>query len=282
MAQDRGAAADGGGVDSVSVTIGPAPAASARVWLEAAQRTMATVRAHPELEVPVDVVDAFEGYLAQWGAAMGGDEFCWTGDVAVEVLRHLAAHWVRLVSLAREGGPGSFGLEPAAPEGAEFFDALAAGMAEALARADDRERFAPKFDEVVPAFAATASPGSAVGAPRRVLLVDDNPDIRMLVRIGLEASGGFEVVGEARDGQEAVDFVSRSCPDVVLLDLAMPVMDGFEALPLLVGGCPHVRVIVFSASDSPATRERIATSGSHGFLRKDAAIADVVAALRAA
>lgn len=272
---------------TVIVTIGPAPAVSAQAWLEAAGGTMATVRRHAELEVPAEVVAAFDHYLALWTAIAADDpEFHWVGEVDVPVLRHLAAHWARLVNLAREGGSGAFGIEPAGAEAGPFFDALAAGMADALARADDRERFAPKFDEIVPPFAPPApeqpSVDPATEAPRRVLLVDDNADIRMLVRIGLQANGGFDVIGEAGDGQEAVDLVARSCPDVVLLDLAMPVMDGFEALPLLVERCPKLRVVVFSASDSPATRDRVASSGSHAFLRKDAAIADVVAALRAA
>jgi CheY-like chemotaxis protein len=249
---------------------------------------MATVRVRPDLDVPDEVVDAFEGYLDLWSGAMDGDEFSWTGDVDPEQLRRLAAQWARLVAIARESGDAARGLEPADPEGAAFFDALAVGMADALARADDDEQFAPKFEAVVPPFDAVASSDDdgAGRRPetrlRRVLLVDDNPDIRMLVRIGLETGDGFDVVGEACDGQEAVAFVSHTCPDAVLLDLAMPVMDGFEALPLLLAACPDVRIVVFSASDSPDTRARVEASGSHAFLRKDAAISDVLEALRTA
>jgi CheY-like chemotaxis protein len=263
----------------VSVTIGPAPGASARAWLEAAQRTVETVRSNPGLQVPPDVLAAFDHYLAVWAEAMGGDEFTWTGEVEAATLRHLAAHWARLVAMAREGD-ASPGIQPADPEGAAFFDALAAGMADALGRADDAEQFAPKFEEVVPPF--PGPPARTVDAPttRRVLLVDDNADIRMLVRIGLETSGGFEISGEACNGREAVAAVSEGCPDLVLLDLAMPVMDGFEALPLLKAACPDVRVVIFSASDSPSTREKVEASGSDAYLRKDAAIADVVETLR--
>jgi CheY-like chemotaxis protein len=266
-------------VPAVRVTVGPVPGASARVWLRAATQTMATVRARSDLDVPVDVLAGFDHYLATWSDAMARDEFHWTGEVDVALLRHLAAHWARLVALAREDGDAAHGLETADPEGAAFFDALAAGMADALARADDLERFAPKFEEVVPAFDAgpTATAGTAV---RRVLLVDDNADIRLLVRIGLETSGGFEVAGEACDGREAVAAVERACPDVVLLDLAMPVMDGFEAMPLLRARCPEARIVIFSASDSPTTRARVEAERCHAFLRKDAAIADVIAVLR--
>ena len=269
---------------SVEVSIGPAPGASARVWLVAAQQTIATVKSRPELDVPDDVLAAFDRYLELWSREMGGDEFRWTGTVDAAVLRRLASHWARLVTLAREDGSDS-GLLPADPEGEAFFEALATGMGEALARADDAEAFAAKFEEVVPDFDGRTGAGSAKSedeAPRpiRVLLVDDNPDIRLLVRIGLEASGGFDIVGEAADGQQAVDAVAGGCPDAVLLDLSMPVMDGFGALPLLKAKCPTCRVVVFSADDTASSRQRVQDDGASSFLRKDAAIAAVVAELR--
>jgi CheY-like chemotaxis protein len=263
----------------VRVSIGPVPAASARAWLQAAKVTMAEARAR-DLGVPADVLDAFDHYLELWGRDMAGDVFEWSGSIDPLVLRRLAGQWARLAMLAREDPDGS-GLRPAGPEGGAFFEALAIGLADALARADDRERFAPKFEEVVPDFDGGPHPvPGEPWAPRRVLLVDDNPDIRLLVRIGLDSSGGFEVVGEACDGKEAVDALDRGCPDVVLLDLAMPVMDGFEALPQLKRRCPDCRVVIYSASDSPSHRSRIEAAGGDWYLRKDAAIADVVEVLR--
>ena len=71
----------------------------------------------------------------------------------------------------------------------------------------------------------------------RVLVVDDNEDLRALIRIQVEAQG-FTVAGEAGDGIEAVASATELQPDVVLLDLAMPRMDGLEALPLLWKPCP--------------------------------------------
>lgn len=283
MPKDAAAVADDRCVPTVSVSIGPVSARSTRAWLDAARATMAVVRGRPDLGVPGDVLDAFDGYLDLWaGRAADGEEFEWSGTVDVALLRRLSAHWVRLAALAREDPLGS-GIPVGAPESEAFFAALASGMAEGLAVADDRERFAPKFEEVVPDFAPPPAPTPTdVAGPtiRRVLLVDDNADIRLLVRIGLESSGGFTVVGEACDGQEAVDALDRGCPDVVLLDLAMPVMDGFETLPLLKARCPHSRVVIYSASDSPTTRERVASSGGDGYLRKDAGISDVVEVLR--
>lgn len=277
--KDGRLAADTPLVGDVTVYIGPVSARSARAWLRAATESLAVARRR-DLGVPADVLDAFDRYLALWGCEMGGELFEWSGAVDPPLLRRLASQWARLAALAREDPDGS-GLRPADADGAAFFDALAVGLADALARADDRERFAPKFEEVVPAFDAGPPDASkGIKTARRVLLVDDNPDIRLLVRIGLESSGGFEIMGEACDGQEAVDAFELGCPDVVLLDLAMPVMDGFEALPRLKRRCPECRVVIYSASDSPTHRSRIEQAGGDGYLRKDAAIADVVEALR--
>lgn len=264
---------------SVRVEIGPAPGSSALAWLVAARQTIATARARADLGVPLDVLDGFERYVDLWAAEMSGEVFCWAGDIDPALLRHLAAHWARLVNLARESGSG---LAPADPEGEAFFSALALGMADALTRADDAERFAAKFEEVVPDFEELRPRprSTATSTTTRVLLVDDNPDIRLLVRIGLESDGGFEVVGEACDGAEAVEAVRATCPDAVLLDLAMPVLDGFQALPLLKAACPTARVVVFSANDSYSARDRVEEAGAAAFLRKDAAIAEVAAALR--
>lgn len=280
MSKDGSSAADTSSMSTVTVSIGPVPGPSARAWLETATITMSVVRDRPDLGVPADVIEAFEHYLAEWRAVVDLGVFQWSGEVQPGVLRRLASHWVRLAALARED-PDRTGIRPGDPESEQFFDALAVGMAEALARVDDRERFAPKFEEVVPEFAAAPSPKAASAAPnRRVLLVDDNPDIRLLVRIGLEASGGFSAIREACDGREALDALAVECPDVVLLDLSMPVMDGFEALPLLKERCPESRVVIYSASDSPSTRQRIEASGGDAYLRKDAGIADVVNVLR--
>ena len=264
------------------MTVGPASAASARTWAAASRRTLETVKSRPDLEVPDSVVAAFEAYLDQWEPQMSGEVFEWTGEVDPELLRRLAAHWARLVNLARDDA--ETGIAPADPEGQEFYDALAAGFLDALARADatTTEEFAPKFEEVVPDFVAER-PASVRSARVRVLLVDDHPDIRLLVRIGLEADGRFEVIGEARDGREAVDAVCTGeggCPDAVLLDLAMPVMDGMEALPLILECCPNTRVIVFSANDEPANRREAERLGAAGFLPKGAAIAEIAASLQ--
>ena len=82
--------------------------------------------------------------------------------------------------------------------------------------------------------------------PVRAVVIDDTTDIRDLLRFAL-SRGGMDVVGEAGDGQAGVEVVREERPDVVLLDLAMPVMDGVEALPLIRELVPDAQIIVFSA-----------------------------------
>lgn len=81
----------------------------------------------------------------------------------------------------------------------------------------------------------------------RVLLVDDLPDIRLVMRLLLEADGRAEVVGEAADGVEAVRLATELRPDAVVLDLRMPGMDGVSALPLIRDASPGTVVVALSA-----------------------------------
>jgi DNA-binding NarL/FixJ family response regulator len=103
----------------------------------------------------------------------------------------------------------------------------------------------------------------------RVLLVDDDPDYRLLVRLALQAEPEFEVVGEAQDGREAAAVAARSRPDLVLLDCAMPGADAFDGLPELRHVCPDGRVILLSGH-APADLEVASRlAGALGFLSKD-------------
>ena len=86
---------------------------------------------------------------------------------------------------------------------------------------------------------------TAATQPLRVVIVDDTPDLRDLLRLAME-SGGFDVVAEAGDGAEAIEVARQYTPDVILLDLAMPVMDGLEALPTLRQLCPDAKIVVLS------------------------------------
>ena len=122
----------------------------------------------------------------------------------------------------------------------------------------------------------TLSPSDEGAAERaiRVFLVDDVGAFRTLMRLTLEEDPRIEVVGEASDGQEGVTGVERLKPDVVLLDLAMPVLDGFEAMPLMLERAPGTTIVALSGF----TAERMAAMciglGAHAYLEKgeDAAV----------
>ena len=102
----------------------------------------------------------------------------------------------------------------------------------------------------------------------RVLLVDDAEDIRMLLRMAMKKHGGLTVVGEAADGVEAVQQASELRPDLVLLDLAMPRMDGLEALPLIRAAVPDVRVIVLSGFSHDALADKAIEAGADHYVVK--------------
>ena len=101
----------------------------------------------------------------------------------------------------------------------------------------------------------------------RVVLVDDTPSLRMLTRMALEGTG-FEVVGEAGDGLAGVNLVRQLQPQLVLLDLAMPVMDGLEALPLMRAAIPAVRIVIVSGFDRRAMESQVMDAGADGYLQK--------------
>lgn len=107
----------------------------------------------------------------------------------------------------------------------------------------------------------------STGGPPRVAIADDVDDIRLMVRIALEVEG-CEVVGEATTGREAIDVVAHTHPDVLLLDLAMPVMDGMDALPILRQRSPETAVIVYSAQFTDAMVASLTTLGAARVLSK--------------
>jgi DNA-binding NarL/FixJ family response regulator len=101
----------------------------------------------------------------------------------------------------------------------------------------------------------------------RVLLCDDSPQIRELLRIVLELEGN-EVVSEAGNGREAVEEAERLQPDVVLLDLSMPVMDGLEALPEIRRVAPEARIIVLSGFDNDRLVSQALALGADQYVPK--------------
>lgn len=118
--------------------------------------------------------------------------------------------------------------------------------------------------------------------PHRVLVVDDTPDIRDLVALTLEVTGGgeFEVVGEAGDGRAAIEEAARLLPDLVLLDLAMPVMDGLEALPAIRRAAPGAKVLVLSGFNARELGGEAMEAGASGYMEKGGIAGKLVPRLR--
>lgn len=101
-----------------------------------------------------------------------------------------------------------------------------------------------------------------------VLVVDDAEDLRTLLRTRMESCHGLTVVGEAADGVAAVEMASELQPDLVLLDLAMPRMDGLEALPLIRAAVPGVRVIVLSGFNQSTLAQKALEAGADHYVVK--------------
>ena len=93
-----------------------------------------------------------------------------------------------------------------------------------------------------------------------VVVADDEEDIRLLLRLQLRQFG-INVVGEAADGLEAVALCETTAPDVIILDLLMPTMNGFEAIPVLRERCPNVSIIAYSAVAGDFVRDEMARQG---------------------
>jgi DNA-binding NarL/FixJ family response regulator len=108
----------------------------------------------------------------------------------------------------------------------------------------------------------------------RVLLADDHPLFREGLR-GLLEARGIEVVGEARTGREAVDLTARLEPDVVLMDLAMPELNGLAATRLISAGNSGARVVILTASDEDADLFEAIKSGAQGYLLKNVSSAEL-------
>ena len=115
-----------------------------------------------------------------------------------------------------------------------------------------------------------------------VLIVDDHPVVRTGIRGMLEVRMAFEVVGEATNGEEAVDLAVRLEPDVVLMDLRMPGTDGVAATARLRKTRPQARVLVLTTSDSGADILRAVEAGATGYVLKDAPREEIYGAIRAA
>jgi DNA-binding NarL/FixJ family response regulator len=116
--------------------------------------------------------------------------------------------------------------------------------------------------------AGAAENGSEGNRQFGVLLVDDVADLRLMLRLNLEESGRFAVLAEAGDGEEGVKLAGDHQPDLVLLDIAMPVKDGLEALPQIRQAAPESRVVVLSGFEECRVGRKALDLGARAYLEK--------------
>lgn len=118
------------------------------------------------------------------------------------------------------------------------------------------------------------------GKPISVLLVDDQSLIRMGFRMVLEAADDITVVGEAADGKTGLQMVRATQPDVVLMDVRMPHMNGIEATAEIVAANPNVKVLILTTFDLDEYAFAALRAGASGFLLKDAKPEELIGAIR--
>jgi DNA-binding NarL/FixJ family response regulator len=117
--------------------------------------------------------------------------------------------------------------------------------------------------------------------PLRVLIADDHPLFRHGIRALLEAAADFEVVGEARSGEEAISLAASLQPDVILMDIQMPGVNGIEATRRIVHTSPHIRLLMVTMFEDDASVFTAMRAGARGYILKDAEKADLLRAIRA-
>lgn len=115
----------------------------------------------------------------------------------------------------------------------------------------------------------------------RVLLVDEHELVRNSLSTAMAVMADFEIVGEAIDGSNAIQKAANLQPDVILMDLNMPVMDGLTATKIIRKQYPQIKVIVLTASILEADTVMAEEAGASFYLRKDSSVAEIAAAIRA-
>jgi DNA-binding NarL/FixJ family response regulator len=114
----------------------------------------------------------------------------------------------------------------------------------------------------------------------RILIVDDHPTVREGLKAILYTHPNFDIIGEAADGLEAVNFVERFLPDLVLMDLSMPRMGGLDATREIKKKWPETKILVFTNQESPEYRAATSEAGADGYLLKDSPITKLIKSIK--
>lgn len=117
--------------------------------------------------------------------------------------------------------------------------------------------------------------------PVRIVLADDHTIMRHGLRLVLERQADFTIVGEANNGREAIDVVMRENPDVAVMDIAMPLLNGIEAAKRIAEERPKTAVVILSMHSDESYILKALRAGARGYLLKDSAETDLIQAIRA-
>jgi DNA-binding NarL/FixJ family response regulator len=118
-------------------------------------------------------------------------------------------------------------------------------------------------------------------SPLSILIADDHEVVRRGIRTLFEARPEWEICGEAATGREAIEKARKLSPDVILLDITMPDIDGLEAIPQILNVCPTARILVLTMHDSGQTATKALAAGASGLVLKSDAGRDLVRAVQA-
>jgi len=114
----------------------------------------------------------------------------------------------------------------------------------------------------------------------RILLVDDDASYRKLLQISLTKMSGMEIVGEAENGKTGVELMHQLQPDIVIMDVCMPIMNGIEATRLITTVFPDVKVMAFTSSADDHTMRKMFEAGASDFLTKNCGFGEITSAIK--